>query len=102
MRRKLKNINGKRDTFIGQFDRYGGKSHKGYDEETLLLKNIKNISGDLLAEHLWFNVTKGFEELGVLRAGAVVSFMARVRSYKNSNGKINYKLIYPTKVKKIK
>ncbi len=102
MRKNLKNINGKRTTFIGEVDKEGNKLHKGYDEDTLMLRNIKNEYGKVLADHLWFNLTKRFADLGELRRGDILSFEARVRRYKKGSGKTDYKLIYPTKIKKVR
>ena len=57
--------------FSGRFIKYGFKYNdfqKKYASPTILLGNIKLITGDEtldLTDHLWFNLTKGFKKLGV-------------------------------------
>ena len=65
---------------------------------TIMFKNVK-INNNLVTDHLWFNYTKGFAELGKLIVGDVISFNARVASYEKLGHKIDYKLERPTKVK---
>ena len=113
MRHHLKNITEFRDTFTGTFDRYGTKTEFGYLKETVLLLNIKNHSGQILADHLWFNKTKGFESLHLTK-GDILQFDARVKPYvKGYKGwnlekqllnpiQKDYKLSYPTKFRKIR
>lgn len=102
--RKKLGCNGEiRDTFIGTFSRYGSK--KGWHgQKTVLLTNIKNKKGEHITDHLWFNLTKGFQNLH-LRQGDNIQFNARVKAYvkgyKKTDKKIDYKLSYPTKLKKI-
>lgn len=80
MRGKLKAIDGERRTFYGEFVRLGVKSGYKGTEETLLLKSIYDTSGIFITDHLWFNLTKGFEKLD-LKPGDKVQFDARVQSY---------------------
>lgn len=112
MRNKLKKINGQRDVFTGVFVQTGHKN--GYMESlpTLLLKNIKDKSGQVICDHLWMNETKGFQQLD-LTEGDVVEFSAKVEKYlKGYFGHreeiqlekpihADYKLSRPTKVKRI-
>lgn len=110
MRKKLSNIEGVRDTFTGVFERFGIKNGWNGIEKTVLLKDIKNKNGDVVSDHLWFNLTKGFEKLQ-LKKGDVVQFDARVKEYyKGYKGyrddiykpiEKDYKLSYPTKIKKV-
>jgi len=100
-----------RDVFTGQFKKYGIKSNfRGPSTDTLLLTNIRDGQGALVTDHLWFNLTKGFEKLGTLKEGDRVQFEARVKKYKKGyvNRKIgidqsavDYKLSHPTKMVKI-
>lgn len=101
MRRKLAEIDGERATFTGVFVRTGVKnSYKG-TLYTILLKNIKDDYGDIVADHLWFNLTKGFQQLQLI-LGDIVQFEARVEQYrKGYKGYKDYKLSRPTKIKKI-
>jgi hypothetical protein len=110
MRQKLKKINGQREKFIGIFERFGTKiNYKGFPESTILLKNIKNLSEKKIADHLWFNYTKQFQKLDNLKQGDIIEFEARVKQYVKGyvnyrewidNREIDYKLSYPTKIKK--
>jgi hypothetical protein len=107
-RDELKKLNDIRTRFKGTFERYGIKTNwNGYPEKTILLKNISNSAGRNVTDHLWFNLTKGFESLGELEAGDIVSFDARVSGY--AKGYVNhregmderqwdYKLSFPTKI----
>jgi len=115
VRENLKKINGKRKTFTGVFERFGTKNNNfaGYQQKTVLLKNIKSRSGkEFFAEHVWFNYTKEFAKLN-LKEGDKVMFDARVREYiKGYRGhreevqwekpiEKDYKLSHPTKIKLI-
>jgi len=107
-RKKLKEIEEYRGTFTGTFKRKGEKSgYKGYPETTILLINVRGENGVIVADHLWFNYTKGFRELN-LTVGDTVQFDARVkRYYKGYQGfreevplhrERDYKLSHPTKI----
>ena len=115
MRNKLKSINGKRLRFCGTFDRYGTKSNwHGFPETTILLKDIRIIpktdKDEIISDHLWFSMTKGFEKLGGLNCGDLISFEARTTPY--VKGYVNYRegiderstdfrLSHPTKFSKL-
>ena len=108
VRKKLEQINDKRSTFTGIVDRFGIKNGYKGPERTVLLKDIKDISGKIVTNHLWFNLTKGFSKLN-LKTYDVVKFDARVTPYvKGYKGhrddvyaptELDYKLSYPTKIK---
>ena len=114
MRTELKKINGDRRTFTGTFVRLGTKSSYGYVKQTLLLADVKDSSGNVVTDHLWFNLTKGFESLNLV-PGDIVQFDARVKPYmKGYRGwrdedddyeykpvSVDYKLSNPSKVKRI-
>lgn len=112
MRKELKEMQNIRKTFTGKFKRYGSKTNwHGFPEKTVLLIEIKDSSGREVTDHIWFRMTKGFENLGELREGAVVQFDARVKEYiKGYNGykeevqwerpiEQDYKLNNPSKIK---
>lgn len=105
----LKKDLGIRKKFKGTFVRTGRKAgFNGYSQETLLFKNIIDLeSGTLVADHAWFNFTKGCEDAEI-KEGIMVEFEARIKEYKkgyvNSKFKINkqktdYKLSHPTKIR---
>ena len=90
MREKLKKINGQRMTFKSTFKRYGGKDNwHGYPEKTILLTDVRDSGSNLMTDHIWFRMTKGFERLGELKEGDKVQFDARVKEY--TKGYIGHK-----------
>jgi len=111
MREKLAHINGKRFTFEGIFERFGIKSSFGHPKHTLLLRDVKDNSGKVVTDHLWFNVGKRFDSLK-LQAGDIVRFDARVKPYvKGYRGyrddvydkpvETDYRLSNPTNLRKV-
>jgi hypothetical protein len=111
MRKELAKDLGVRKKFKGVFSRIGKKAgFNGYSEETILLKNIRDAdTNQLVADHIWFNFTRGFEKL-VLTEGVVLEFEARIKEYEkgyvNPRFKINnstsdYKLSHPTRLKTV-
>ncbi len=104
MRHKLKEIEGKRLPFVGTFDRIGRKA--GYQSQlmTVLLKDVRHLSGEIVTNHLWFNYTKGFQAL-YLEKGNLIRFDARVKPYSKNyvgeRGSGDYKLSHPTKIEKL-
>jgi hypothetical protein len=110
MRQELAKINNERTHFSAIFERYGTKSGwKGYPERTILLRNVRNDIR-VVADHIWFTMTKGFDALGELRQGDKVEFHARVKEYVKGyinnredidESEIDYKLSHPTKISRI-
>lgn len=110
MRQALKKIDEQRELFRGVFQKYGLKSgYKGHSTETILLVDIRDCDGNLICDHLWFNMTKGFEQLGALRKGDVIQFEARVKKYRKGyvnqragidQSRTDYKLSHPTKIER--
>lgn len=112
MRKKLAEEVGIRKKFKGVFARYGKKvNYKGYSEETVLVEQIVDAeTNQLMCDHLWFSLTKGFEKLN-LTNGDVLQFDARIKEYKkgykNSAHKIDntskdFKLSHPTNISLVK
>ena len=112
MREQLARLGDFRARFTGAFKRYGTKTGwQGRVEQTVLLVDIKDTLGIAVADHLWFNLTKGFAEVE-LKPGDVVEFSARVTPYlKGYKGyrededlpliERDYRLSYPTKFEKV-
>ncbi|MGE5496525.1 MAG: hypothetical protein ACM3Q2_00520 [Syntrophothermus sp.] len=115
MRNELKEMDGERSTFTGVFVRFGTKTGFKGTEETILLKNVLDTEGKPVADHLWFNLTKGFEKLG-LKAGDKIQFDARVKKYARGfkgryssllnagmkkEERSDYKLTHPAKIIKL-
>jgi len=118
MRENLKKIDGLRKEFTGTFIRFGKKTNfKGYPETTILLQDVKCTTDKKIScDHLWFNLTKEFNKIG-LQEGDIVKFHARVKEYiKGYKGhkyddeeymnehpiQSDYKLSHPSKVILIK
>ena len=103
MRKALKNIVG-RQRFRGKFVRTGTASKGRFGQfgvkETLLLEEVSLVAtNELVTDHLWFNMTMGFEG-ECLSPGDYVEFDARVHIYEKGyrGGGIDYQLFRPTKV----
>lgn len=101
---------GVRSLYTGEFVRTGIKhGYMGY-VVTVLLKDVRDESGKIVTDHLWFNMTKGFKQANLL-AGDIVEFRGRVERYvKGYMGcrydvckllEEDYKLSFPTKVRKV-
>lgn len=106
MREKLGNVYGQRRRFSGRFVRVGKKpayrgwgSNRDGTDATILLQEIRDGEGRLVADHLWFNLTQHFEELYLVE-GEIVSFDARVGDYVKGYERdgFDYKLSRPTKI----
>ncbi len=76
----------------------------------MLLCSITTEDGRVVADHLWFNLTKAFAVLGELTEGDRVEFHARakpyIKGYVNAREFIDerqddYKLAWPTKARKL-
>ncbi|ABG60194.1 hypothetical protein [Cytophaga hutchinsonii] len=111
MREKLKKIKNERITVVATVSRYGTKkAYKGNDLPTVLLTNIKDAEGNELTDHLWINLTKGYNTLGC-SLGDKIQFNARVKDYtKGYRGhredvykpiSVDYKLSHPTQFLRI-
>lgn len=106
MRIKLKRLgNDKRYVFTAVFARFGFmQSYKGYPLKTVLLTEIC-LDGQIITDHLWFTCGKRLASMH-LAPGEKIVFEARVAIYYKYNivtkeKEIDYKLAYPTKIKKI-
>jgi hypothetical protein len=108
MRKILIDSLGERKKFIGTFVRLGKKkNYQGYSDETILLKNIKDVeTGKTVTDHVWFAYTKAFQSI-VLPPGAHIEFVARIKKYekgyrnvryKIDNRTVDYKFSHPTKI----
>lgn len=106
----MANKDGVRSTFYGTFERTGYRESYGHPKTTILIKNIKDTNGVTVADHLWFNMTNGFNSIG-LQCGDKIKFDARVKPYiKGYMGhrddvykpiEKDYKLSYPTNICKL-
>ena len=111
MRKELAKESGVRKKFKATFIRVGKKAgFNGYSEETILLKNIMDAeTNKVVADHLWFNYTSGFEKLS-LEEGVTLEFEARIKEYRKGyvnmrykidSSVVDYKLSHPAKIRRI-
>jgi len=110
LRKELKKIEHQRELFRGIFKKYGHKTgYKGASTETILLVAIRDSNENLISDHLWFNMTKGFEQLGTLKEGDILQFEARVKKYRKGyvnrragidQSEFDYKLSHPTRIER--
>lgn len=109
MRKELSKEEGKRKKFTAVFVRLGKKAgYRGPSVETILLQHITDAeTGQVVADHLWFTLSKGFKDV-INTQGVTIEFEARVKiytkGYVNRQLKINhrkedYKLSHPTRIK---
>jgi len=112
MRKQLQEKTGLRKKFRATFSRFGKKvNFSGYTDTTLLLTHLIDMeTNTMVADHLWFAFTKGFEKAAI-KEGDVIEFEARVKIYKKGyiNRKLSinerqsdYKLSHPTHIRVIK
>ena len=103
MRTQLAVIDNVRAQFTGTFERFGTKNGwRGVIDKTILLTGVKDSTGRVVTDHLWFNYTKGMSSCH-LQPGDTVQFEARVTDYTKGYGEhtVDYRLSYPTKVRVI-
>jgi hypothetical protein len=111
-RTKLASAEGERKSFKGTFSKFGKKvSYKGYSEETVLLINIIDVeNNEVVTDHAWFSLTKGFEKINP-KEGDVLIFEARIKEYKKgyvnkragiNNQRKDFRLSHPTKISLVK
>jgi hypothetical protein len=111
MRKALASEVGVRKSFVATFSRLGKKvNFKGHSEDTILLVDIKDeATQQVVADHMWFAYTKGFEKI-TLTLGVKIAFDARVSDYKKgyvnkrygiNQAKKDFRLSHPTKIRLI-
>lgn len=103
MREELKKKDNDRDTFMGVFIRFGTKNGYKHKEPTVLLQDVRDMEGNILTDHLWFNYTKEFKKLWEeknLFAFDIIKFNARVKGYWKGYTKdeFDFKLSHPRKI----
>lgn len=111
MRKELKIIGSRdRHVFTATFIRFGFRDGYKGPVKTILLQDVL-LDDKIVTDHLWFDLTKGFESADLL-PGDVVEFCARVsiyeKGYKGYRNDVfdrpiekDYRLSRPTKIKKI-
>lgn len=112
MREGLAKRNGLRTLYRGTVVRFGSKpSYRGPAMPTILLRDVTDSRGEVVADHLWFTYGKSFARLD-LQPGDVVEFVARaepyVRGYQGRRDDVgdrplerDYRLSFPTRVRKV-
>ena len=103
---------GKRDLYTCEFIKTSSKPGYKGNIVTILWKDVKDETGRIVADHLWSNMTKGFEQAD-LKPGDLVEFKATVTEYiKGYRGRredvfdkpitTDYRLSRPTNIRKLK
>jgi len=111
MRNELKKKKNQRLKFTGVVKKFGQKrTFTGFSEPTICISDIKFEDGQPATTHVWFTIGKGISAINLVE-GDVICFEARISTY--TKGYVNYrdyidnretdfKLNYPTKIKKQK
>jgi len=110
MRTELQSLEGRKVQFVATFVKYGTYRSNGVVGRSILLQNLKTVSGQLLSDHIWINYTAGFDAIGELLKGDNVRFTAIVKTYlkgyfgrniddrlKRETG-LDYRLVFPRNV----
>jgi hypothetical protein len=93
MRNEMQCIDGRVVTCSGLFRRYGvNKFLPGTVGKTLLLCDVKEDGGSMLADHAWLSVSQWDLPYAI---GDVVKFSAWVSSYRKASGEVDYAFKYP-------
>lgn len=115
MREQFAIAEGQRGTFTATFKRFGSKSGFKWPIKTILLVDVKDKSGKISADHLWFTCGKQFKALD-LKEGDRIQFVGRITPYiKGYQGnrdfdsfddepapiERDYRISFPTKIIKL-
>ena len=96
-RKALEANEGKRGLYTVELVRTCSKPGYISGSHPILLKDITDETGQIVTDHQWFNMTKGFEQAD-LKLGDLVEFKATVKKYiKGYKGRRDYILYKPTK-----
>ncbi len=101
MRDGLVKLEDQRFKFKATVDGFGVKNYKQHETTTICLINIVR-NGKLVTDHIWVNLTKGFEKLK-LKIGDFIQFEARVKGYWKGyyHDERDLKLSHPSKILKL-
>jgi len=86
MRKQLAKQAGSLASFTATFGRYGVTKTNFY-KYTLLLKAVRNDSGEIVADHVWVRLTDLFLKVGELFPGETISFRGRIKEYRKGSGR---------------
>ena len=111
IRKALQANEGKRGLYTGEFVRTGSKHGYKGNIVTIIWKDVKDETGQIVADHLWSNMTKAFKQAD-LKPGDLVEFRATVKKYpKGYRGRredvfdkpirADYHLSRPTNIRKL-
>lgn len=111
MRDALASREGSRTLYRAAVARFGLRTaYRGPAIRTILLRDVTDCRGLVVADHLWFTLGKSFARLH-LQPGDVVEFVARAEPYTkgykgrrddlDSPRELDYRLSFPTRVRKI-
>lgn len=100
MRGELGRYSGQCWTFTATFIRFGMRMSFGKPVQTVLLYNIKDGRGELMADHIWIGEARLFRVLNLM-SGQHVKFSARVEMYFRKSGTLDYRFVLPRWVRVI-
>ena len=113
MRDNFAKASGQRGTFTATFKRFGMKKGFKFPIKTVLLVDIKDNSGKVTADHLWFTCGKQFKALNLIE-GDRLQFVGRITPYEKGykgNREVefddrppietDYRISFPTQIKNI-
>lgn len=112
MRKLLKQQEGRRGEFRGTVAQFGTKrAFRGPDLPTMMLRDVKDETGQIVTDHLWMTVGKQLSRLNV-QVGEKIVFVARVtryeKGYQGSREDVfaaplstDYRLSYPTNARRV-
>jgi hypothetical protein len=113
MRTGLQGLNGRKARFVAVFWKYGTYRRGGVAGKSILLRDLCDLKGRCVADHIWINYTAGFDAAGTFRQGDIVQFTATVGEYvRGYMGEriddrlkrpvsIDYRLKYPRHVRRV-
>ena len=96
MRYLLTDMLGKRGRYKGKFVRTGIRPVNGGYIQTVLLIDVQDTEGRLVASHVWFDALRCFRKINLMY-GDMIAFSARVEPYSKGNYE-DYKFARPKDV----
>lgn len=101
MRIKLAKYCGERIRLRATVRRFSRKSKYKNSPETIMLSDVFNAeTNEKITDHIWINPRKRIGDANLDR-GDIIEFNAVIREYTKKNGVKDYKVSYPSQIKKI-
>ena len=111
MREELSRRVGRREQFRATFGRFGLHRSPWGKQVTVLLLNVKDADGRLVADHMWFKRGRQMQKMK-LRSGDQLRFTATIAPYTKRRNRddecdhesryvVDYRLIFPNNMRLI-